>query len=160
MTPKSKVISILKTRGINVEPFADDPEILSVKGKVKFGGSEAFAIFLNFYKGGLCQGAVYYVTKKPNIEKDFVTIMSDINFKYFTGKKEIEFKYPYSENDEDREFALANGYGSLLCTWNFALNFIDLSFQKSGELNLLRIRYQDVFHSQLQNSLNRSKSDY
>ena len=159
-TSKSKVISILKSKGIQVETSKIDPDNLVTIKKEMFGGREAFQMIFSFYKGTFCKSAVFYQTKIPRIEDDFNSVMNQINKRYFYGKRSANFKYPYEENGKDSEYAISMGFGELTCDWNFASNKIELSTMNAGESIYVVLEYKDVFHSSLLTDKKINNSDY
>lgn len=157
---RAKVISILKSKGILVEPSKVDPDNLITVKKQMFGGRESFTMIFSFYKGTFCKCAIFYETKVPKIEDDFNSIMHQINKRYFIGKRTSNFKYPYQENGEDSEYAISFGFGELTCEWDFAFNKIELSTFNSNNSVFIVLEYIDVFHSSLLRDKKIKSSDY
>jgi hypothetical protein len=159
-TPKKKVILLLKKKGVSVEPSISDTNQLITVRKEMFGGRQSYTIIFSFYKETFCKASVFYKTGKPKICDDFLSVMNQINHKYFMGKRSAKFKYPYEEDGEDKEFAIAAGYGALFCEWNFAMNQIILSTFKVQEDIYLSLEYVDTFHSDLLRNQRIIHSDY
>ena len=153
---------VLYTKG-NVtitEKTEGNMSILSVSNAV-FSDKKVLLLILKFVNDKFFQATLNYDTEAPNIRRDFESIANALNEKCFVVKTYGDFKYPYKENDQYEETALATGYGKLVAYWSFAQERgISLETKKLETFSVICLIYEDGALYEEAHKENIQNSDY